>query len=121
MKTVRIEIITPVHNRREETLRCLKSLGRSKLDGIKAHIIVVDDGSTDGTSESVREQYPEVEIVNGDGNLWYTAGTNRGLKAALMHDPDYILAINDDSIFDENCIRRLVECAEKYPNSVVGP
>src|SRR5829696_6088329 len=120
MKPIKLEIVTPVHNRRSETLRCLKSLSRSRLNGIEAHVIIVDDGSTDGTAEAVRSEYPEVEIVEGDGNLWYTAGTNRGLAAALKHDPDYILAINNDSIFDENCVRRLVECAEKHKRSVVG-
>lgn len=121
MKPIRIEIISPVHNRREDTLRCIKSLKRSNVDGIEAHIIIVDDGSTDGTAEAIRELHPDVEIIEGDGNLWYTAGTNRGLDAALGHDPDYILAVNDDSIFNEDCIRFLVDCAEKYPRSVIGP
>jgi GT2 family glycosyltransferase len=120
MRPIKLEIVTPVHNRRDETLRCLKSLSRSKLDGVHAHVIIVDDGSTDGTAEAVRENYPDVEIVNGDGNLWYTAGTNRGLEAALRHEPDYVLAINNDSIFDEDCVRSLVECAEANPRSVVG-
>lgn len=120
MRPIRLEIITPVHNRREETLRCLRSLSRSILDSIEVHIIIVDDGSTDGTADAVREQYPDVEIVTGDGNLWYTAGTNRGFEAALKHDPDYILAINNDSIFDERCILNLVTCAEENPDSVVG-
>ncbi len=117
---IKVEVITPVHNRREETLQCLSSISRSDLTGISLHVIVVDDGSTDGTADAIQAGYPEVEIVKGDGNLWYTAGTNRGLSAALRHEPDYILAINNDQIFDENCIRNMVECAEKHPRSVVG-
>ena len=120
MAAIKLEIITPVHNRRDETLQCLRSLKRSRLEGIAAHIIVVDDGSSDGTSEALGREFPDVEIVHGDGNLWYTAGTNRGLEAALTHGPDYILAINNDSIFDEDCIRRLVECGERHPRSIVG-
>lgn len=117
----KIEIVTPVHNRREETIQCLKSLGRIDRTGLQIHIIIVDDGSTDGTAELVASEFPDVEIVQGNGDLWYTAGTNRGIEAALRHDPDYILAINNDSIFDEKCILNLVQCAEKYPRSVVGP
>jgi GT2 family glycosyltransferase len=120
MSRLKIVIITPVHNRRDETLQCLRSLARSKRDGLDIHIIVVDDGSTDQTSESVLAEFPNVEIVEGDGSLWYTAGTNRGITAALKHDPDYVLAINNDSIFDENCIATLVACAQQIPRSVVG-
>jgi len=120
MGRVKLEIITPVHNRREETLQCLRSLGRADLTGIDSHIIIVDDGSTDGTAEALEADHPEVEVLKGNGNLWYTGGINRGLEAALLHDPDYILAINNDSIFDERCIRSMVECAEANPRSVVG-
>lgn len=117
---IKVEVVTPVYNRREETLQCLRSIGRSNLTGVNLHVIVVDDGSTDGTAEAIRSAFPEVEIVEGDGNLWYTAGTNRGLSAALRHDPKYILAINNDQIFDENCIRKMIECAERHPRTVVG-
>ncbi len=117
---IRVEVVTPVHDRRDETLQCLRSIHRSNLPSIDLHIIVVDDGSTDGTADAIRSDYPETEIVKGDGTLWYTAGTNRGLSAALKHDPEYILAINNDQIFDENCILEMVSCAEKHPRSVIG-
>ena len=116
----RIEIVTPVHNRRELTLQCLRSLSRINRTGLDVHIIVVDDGSTDGTADAVREMFPEVEVVQGSGELWYTAGTNLGIETALKRNPDYVLCINDDSIFDENCLQRMIECAEKYTHSVIG-
>ncbi len=120
MTVLRVEIVTPVHNRREETLQCLRSISRLDTDRLDLHVIIVDDGSTDGTSQAVSQEFPEVEIVSGDGSLWYTAGTNRGIERALRHDPDYILAINNDSIFDEKCVRNMIACAEKHPKSVVG-
>ncbi len=117
---LKVEIVTPVHNRREETLECLRSIAESDSTGLQLHVIVVDDGSTDGTAEAIEQQFPEVEIVRGDGSLWYTAGTNRGISAALKHEPDYILAINNDQVFDEKCIVNLVNYAERHPRSVVG-
>lgn len=117
---IKVEIVTPVHNRREETLQFLRSLARCVKTGIQAHVIVVDDGSTDGTAEAIARDFPDVEIIHADGNLWYTAGANRGIQAALRHDPDYVLSVNNDSIFDENCILNMVRCAERYPKSVVG-
>ncbi len=120
MGKLRVEIVTPVHNRREITLQCLRSLARIDSAGLDIHTIVVDDGSTDGTAEAIREQFPEVEIVFGDGNLWYTAATNRGFEAALKHDPDYVLAINDDAVFDEKFLQYLIETAERYAPAVVG-
>lgn len=120
MDLLKVEIVTPVHNRRSETLQCLRSIARIDSTALQLHVIVVDDGSTDGTAEAIEAEFPDVEIIRGDGNLWYTAGTNRGITAALKHDPDYILAINNDTIFDEKCILNLVRCAERHPRSVVG-
>ncbi len=120
MKKLKIEIITPVHNRRDLTLRCLRSLARINRTHLDVHIIIIDDGSTDGTADAVRENFPDVEIVPGDGNLWYTGGINRGLEAALRYNPDYILTINNDSVFEENFLTHMVECAKKYPRSVIG-
>lgn len=117
---IKVAMVTPVFNRLNLTLQCLKSIARLNLENIEIHIVIVDDGSTDGTEKTIKEKYPEFELVKGDGNLFYTAGMNRGVEAALKHDPDYIFGFNNDSIFDENCLKAMVECAEKHPKSVVG-
>lgn len=110
----------PVFNRRAYTRQCLSSLRRIDREGLDIGITVVDDASTDGTAEMIRDEFPEVRLIAGTGDLWYTAGTNLGITSALERDPDYILACNDDSIFDENAVQRMVQTAEKYERSVVG-
>lgn len=117
----RIEVVFPVHNRREITLQCLRSLARIESDDLEVHVVVVDDGSTDGTSDALREQFPDVDIVKGDGNLWFTEGTNAGIRNALERDPKYVLLMNDDQVFDPDFLKYLVETAERNPRSVVGP
>jgi len=120
MKNIKIEIISPVRNRREITLQCLRSLERIDTAGLEIHKIIVDDGSTDGTPEAIKEQFPGVEIIHGDGNLWCSGAANLGVERALENGPDYILLINDDTIFDAKFLQLMVETAERNKKSVVG-
>jgi GT2 family glycosyltransferase len=119
-KSKKVELVIPVYNRRETTLQGLRSLSRIDKQNLEVHIIVVDDGSTDGTSEAVCRDFPEVQIVKGDGTLHYAAGTNRGITAALQRNPHYIVTMNDDSVFHQQFLQRLIKTAEENPHSVVG-
>ena len=64
-----MEIVAPVHNRRDITLQCLRSLSRLDTTGLNVHIVIVDDGSTDDTGDSIRDEFPNVEVVMGEGDL----------------------------------------------------
>lgn len=117
----KVAIVTPIHNRREITLQCLRSLSRIDRSSFEVSIYVVDDGSTDGSAEAIASEFPEVIVVPGDGNLWYTEGTNVGMRAALEDGADFVLAINDDSVFHSRFLEHLIETATSNPRSVVGP
>lgn len=119
-RDIRVEIVTPVHNRKELTLQFLRSISRLDVTGLDIGIVVVDDGSTDGTSAAIGQQFPDVDVVEGSGDLWFTEGSNVGIRRALEKHPDYILACNDDQVFDPRSVRRMVETAERYPRSIVG-
>lgn len=115
-----VAIVIPVHNRRETTLQGLRSLSRVTHPNIEIHTIIVDDGSTDGTADAIRSEFPEVEIITGDGTLHYAAGTNRGVEAALKRNIDFIVTGNDDSIFHEQFLSRLLNTAKNNPRTVIG-
>jgi len=117
---LKVEIVIPVYNRCETTLQGLRSLSRIDKTGLDVHIIIVDDGSTDGTGDAIRAQFPEVQIIVGDGKLHYAAGTNRGISAALERQPDYIVTANDDAVFHEKFLQKLVNTARENPRSIVG-
>lgn len=117
---IKAAIAIPVYNRRETTLQCLRSLSRIDAAGIDLRIFVVDDGSTDGTSEAIAQHFPTVELIAGTGDLHYAAGTNRGIEAAMAWQPDYVIIMNDDAVFHEQFLQRLIATAKANPHSVVG-
>ena len=119
-KPIHIAAVIPVHNRRETTLQCLRSLSRIDRTGLDLRVFVVDDGSRDGTSDAIRRQFPDVRIIEGSGDLHYAGGTNAGIAAARQGKPDFYLLMNDDAVFHEQFLRRLVETASRNRRSVVG-
>lgn len=88
-------IVIPVHNRRNLTLQCLRTL---RAQGVLewAVPVVVDDGSTDDTGAAVRAEFPEAMTLQGDGHLWWTGGTERGMRAAMERTAEFIFWLNDD-------------------------
>ncbi|MBX3285675.1 MAG: glycosyltransferase family 2 protein, partial [Actinobacteria bacterium] len=119
--TVRVVAVAAAHDRRDLTVRWVRSLVASDLTGLALHVVLVDDGCTDGTAEAVRAVLPSVEVVRGDGSLYYAAGTNLGLRHALAHRPDYVLVANDDTELAPDALGHLVDAAMRRPRSLVAP
>lgn len=88
-------ILIPVHNRRETTVGCLRFLRGDDVFSW-AKVIVIDDGSTDGTSEAVCSEFPDVEILRGTGSWWWTGAIRRGMELALTQKADRVIWLNDD-------------------------
>ena len=115
-----IFIIIPVHNRVNLTRKCLLSLSQQDYHDYK--IVVVDDGSSDGTSNMVQNEFPEVILLEGDGNLWWAGSINLGIQYVLSicQPRDYILTLNDDLIVHPDYLSSLFTAARKNPNSIIG-
>ncbi len=115
-----VSVVTPVHNRRDITLLCLRSLFRADLTNVDLKVYVVDDGSTDGTADAIADAFPEVKVIPGSGDLWFTGGMNRGIEVAMNEDVDYILTINNDSVFEQGFLQQMLRCSSENPKSIVG-
>lgn len=94
--SIKISVAIASFNRRETTLNCIRSLVAQQSDAIALDIYLLDDGSTDGTTSSVQMAFPNVQITQGDGNLFWGGGMNVAMSQAIQSDPDFILMLNDD-------------------------
>lgn len=113
-----IFIVTPVFNRREFTRNYLLALQKQTDQNFK--IIIVDDGSSDGTSEMIEEEFPEVILLKEKGDLWWAEATNVGVRYALKHGADYVMTLNDDTLPEPDYIEKMNYWSQKEPDALLG-
>lgn len=111
-----IAVLLTCHNRRNKTLRCLNNLFAQNDININftIEVFLVDDGSSDGTSEAVADKFPEITIIKGDGNLFWNRGMHLAwVTAAKKKDYDFYLWLNDDTFILENAVNVLLDSYSK--------
>lgn len=113
MKT--IAVLLTCHNRRLKTIPCLRALFDCQLPyDHSIEVFLVDDGSSDGTANAVRENFPMVRIIQGNGNLFWNKGMRLAWETACqVKNYDYYLWLNDDTILDKKAILFLIEACEE--------
>jgi GT2 family glycosyltransferase len=100
-------------NGREDTLACLASL--AALRGEDTEVVVVDNGSTDGSVEAVRAAHPEVHVVENGRNLGFAGGNNAGLRHAVEHGAQWAVLLNNDATLAPDAVDRLRAAAGDHP------
>jgi glycosyltransferase involved in cell wall biosynthesis len=83
-------------------------------------VVIVDDGSTDGTSTAIHELYPDVTILAGNGDLWWTGAINLGMKYAYDQGAEYIVWLNDDCELSFETLSSLAQFCQEHPKTIAG-
>lgn len=103
----KICVIIPTWNNKKDVLETIESLFKSDTNGFTQKICVVDNASGDGTSDVIKQRYPEVKLIKNTENLGFTGACNLGMKRALSEGFDYVALLNDDTRVDKNLIRNI--------------
>jgi GT2 family glycosyltransferase len=109
--------VVPCHNERDSVLRCLTHLAEGH-QGVRT--ILVDDGSTDGTSIAVKAAHPDVVVINGDGNLWWTGAVNLGIERARQMNATHVLLLNNDTTVQPGGIGVMHASSKTAGDAIVG-
>jgi GT2 family glycosyltransferase len=107
-----LSVIIVNWNTKELLLNCIESLYRT-IKGLSFEIFVVDNGSKDGSVNSVRKAFPEIELIQNQRNLGFARANNEALR---KRKGQYALLSNTDVILKDGAIETLAEFMDRNPN-----
>lgn len=102
-------------NHFDDTKECLASL--QKIDYGNLSILVVDNGSSDGTPERIATDFPNVQVIETGKNLGVPWGYNVGFSYALRAGAEYILMLNNDTVVDPEMLHHLLDVGRSDPDA----
>lgn len=115
-----VYIIVLNWNGRADTEECLRSL--LGLTYPNYRVLVVDNGSTDGSVDHLRRLFSGAQFIENKTNLGFAAGNNRGIEHAMNNRADYVFILNNDTVVLPDVLNELVAAAEGDPKiGAVGP
>lgn len=116
---MKVFVLIPVFNRLAHTRQLLDCLRRQR--GVQMQIVVIDDGSTDGTAEFLAGQ-PDVLTLKGNGQLWWAGAIDLALRSIhpLLQPSDFFVFMNNDTRIDDDFLSILVTTSLEHQRAVVG-
>jgi GT2 family glycosyltransferase len=112
---IALSVLMVSFNTRHLTLDCLRSLNAETLD-ISFEVIVVDNGSSDGSARAIAEAFPQVRLIALDKNLGFGPANNLAAKQAVGK---YVLLLNSDTVVLDRAVDRLIAFAEENQNAMI--
>lgn len=113
----KIFIILVNWNGKKDTLECLASLARVKSPPFQT--VVVDNGSWDGSVETIRNDYPKVPIIETKANLGFAGGNNVGIEWALSKGAEWLFLLNNDTTVDPEILQAFLDAALLQPKGKI--
>lgn len=111
--------VTVNWNRGQDTVDCVRSVTEGDPG---TEVIVVDNGSEDGSISLLKQRFPGLEIIENGENLGYVKGANRGIVKALEKGATHVLVINNDAISRPGMVYGLLDAFERHTDAgIVGP
>lgn len=101
----------------QDTIECVES--SMKLTYSNFRILIVDNGSSDGSESILRGRFPNIEFIQTAENLGFAGGNNVGMRYALEHDADYVWLLNNDTVVDPAALSELVKVADKKATTAI--
>ena len=110
---MKLSVVIVNYNVRLLLEECIKSVEKA-LDGIEGDIFVIDNNSSDGSVEYIRERFPKVHIIANNENLGFARANNQAIR---MTDAEYILLLNPDTVVYENTLRGCLDFMDANPEA----
>ena len=110
---MRLSVVIVNYNVRLLLDECIKSVEKA-LDGIKGDIFVVDNNSSDGSVDYIRQRFPEVHLIANAENCGFARANNQAIR---ISDAEYILLLNPDTVVYENTLRGCLDFMDAHPEA----
>lgn len=108
-----VSVVIPNWNGSDVITECIDSIKNQNLKPLE--VIVVDNGSTDGSVEIIKKQFPEVKLISLEKNIGFAGAVNKGIKAAKG---DYVFLLNNDATLEKNCLEELIKTAQTNKSDI---